>query len=83
MIPPNASLVKYDNPVLVSRNTDKKTPRVSLKLLSSCMEIVYNFTFYLISVFYFFILIILKKKKNCEWFSEFIHSCVICITLGI
>ena len=29
MIPPNASLVKYDNPVLVSRNTDKKTPRVS------------------------------------------------------
>ncbi|CAC5387183.1 33 kDa inner dynein arm light chain, axonemal-like [Mytilus californianus] len=27
MIPPNASLVKYDNPVLVSRNTDKKTPR--------------------------------------------------------
>ena len=33
MIPPNASLVKYDNPVLVSRNTDKKTPRVS-QLLS-------------------------------------------------
>ena len=30
MIPPNASLVKYDNPVLVSRNTDKKTPRVCL-----------------------------------------------------
>lgn len=27
MIPPNNSLVKYDNPVLVSRNTDKKTPR--------------------------------------------------------
>jgi len=27
MIPPNASLVKYDNPVLVSRNNDKKTPR--------------------------------------------------------
>jgi len=27
MIPPNASLVHYDNPVLVSRNTDKKTPR--------------------------------------------------------
>ncbi|KAL5013135.1 hypothetical protein ScPMuIL_007405 [Solemya velum] len=27
MIPPNASLVKYDSPVLVSRNTDKKTPR--------------------------------------------------------
>lgn len=27
MIPPNVSLVKYDNPVLVSRNTDKKTPR--------------------------------------------------------
>ena len=30
MIPPNASLVKYDNPALVSRNTDKKSPRVSL-----------------------------------------------------
>ena len=29
MIPPNASLVKYDNPVLVSKNTEKKTPRVS------------------------------------------------------
>ncbi|XP_071486648.1 33 kDa inner dynein arm light chain, axonemal [Diadema setosum] len=27
MIPPNASLLKYDNPVLVSRNTEKKTPR--------------------------------------------------------
>jgi len=27
MIPPNVSLVKYDNPVLVSRNTDKKSPR--------------------------------------------------------
>jgi len=27
MIPPSASLVKYDNPVLVSRNTDKKSPR--------------------------------------------------------
>ncbi|KAJ8020258.1 33 kDa inner dynein arm light chain, axonemal [Holothuria leucospilota] len=27
MIPPNSSLVKYDNPVLVSRNTEKKTPR--------------------------------------------------------
>ena len=28
MIPPNASLLKYDNPVLVSRNTEKKTPKV-------------------------------------------------------
>ncbi|ELT97186.1 hypothetical protein CAPTEDRAFT_153927 [Capitella teleta] len=27
MIPPNSSLVKYENPVLVSKNTDKKTPR--------------------------------------------------------
>lgn len=27
MIPPNASLVKYDNAVMVSKNTDKKTPR--------------------------------------------------------
>ncbi|KAF6024802.1 DNALI1 [Bugula neritina] len=27
MIPPNSSLVKYDNPVLVSRNTEKKTPK--------------------------------------------------------
>jgi hypothetical protein len=32
MIPPNASLVKYDNPALVSRNTDKKSPRVSFIL---------------------------------------------------
>ena len=30
MIPPTASLVKYDNPVLVSRNTEKKSPRVRL-----------------------------------------------------
>lgn len=34
MIPPIASLVKYDNPVLVSRNTDKKTPRVSKLLIT-------------------------------------------------
>jgi len=27
MIPPNSSLLKYDNPVLVSRNTEKKTPK--------------------------------------------------------
>ncbi|XP_057309474.1 33 kDa inner dynein arm light chain, axonemal-like [Hydractinia symbiolongicarpus] len=27
MIPPTSSLVKYDNPVLVSRNTEKKSPR--------------------------------------------------------
>jgi len=27
MIPPSSSLVKYDNPVLVSRNTEKKSPR--------------------------------------------------------
>ena len=26
MIPPNSSLVRYDNPVLLSRNTDKKSP---------------------------------------------------------
>ncbi|XP_015770097.1 PREDICTED: 33 kDa inner dynein arm light chain, axonemal-like [Acropora digitifera] len=33
MIPPNSSLVKYDNPVLVSRNTDKKSPKArSLKV---------------------------------------------------
>ena len=64
MIPPNASLVKYDNPVLVSRNTDKKTPRVSLKLLSSCMEIVYNFTFYLISVFLLFYFNYFKEKEK-------------------
>ena len=25
MIPPTASLVKYDNPVLVSKNTDKRS----------------------------------------------------------
>lgn len=27
MIPPNASLVKYDNPVLVSKNVEKKAPK--------------------------------------------------------
>jgi len=27
MIPPNSSFVKYDNPVLVSKNTDKKTTK--------------------------------------------------------
>ena len=32
MIPPNASLVKYDNPALVSKNTDKKSPRVSCEM---------------------------------------------------
>lgn len=31
--PPNTSLVKYDNAVLVSKNTDKKTPRVNKKPL--------------------------------------------------
>ena len=35
MIPPTASLVKYDNPVLVSRNTEKKSPRVSLTILTT------------------------------------------------
>lgn len=29
MIPPTASLVKYENPVLVSKNTDKKGVKVS------------------------------------------------------
>jgi len=36
MIPPNSSLVKYDNPVLVSRNTEKKTPKSrALKVTST------------------------------------------------
>ena len=38
MIPPNVSLVKYDNPVLVSRNTDKKTPRVSVLLTQNPLK---------------------------------------------
>lgn len=33
MIPPNVSLVKYDNPVLVSRNMDKKTPKVRVDMI--------------------------------------------------
>jgi hypothetical protein len=28
IIPPTASLVRYDNPVLVTRNTDKRGPKV-------------------------------------------------------
>ena len=32
MIPPTSSLVKYDNPILVSRNTEKKSPRVCEKI---------------------------------------------------
>jgi len=28
MIPPNTTLLKYDNPLLVTKNTDKKTPAV-------------------------------------------------------
>lgn len=40
MIPPNASLVKYDNPVLVSRNTDKKTPRVSVFVLLVSISLI-------------------------------------------
>ncbi|KAK2158241.1 hypothetical protein LSH36_174g04015 [Paralvinella palmiformis] len=38
MIPPNASLVKYDNPVLVSRNTDKKTPRARALKVSPAVQ---------------------------------------------
>ena len=41
MIPPNSSLVKYDNPVLVSRNTEKKTPKVSC-ISNYC----YNYYYY-------------------------------------
>jgi len=29
IIPPTVSLVRYDNAVLVTRNTDKRTPKVS------------------------------------------------------
>ncbi|EDV23282.1 axonemal dynein light chain p33 [Trichoplax adhaerens] len=29
MVPPNTSLLKYDNPILVSRNTEKKATKVS------------------------------------------------------
>jgi len=31
MIPPNTTLLKYDNPMLVTKNTDKKTPAVRNK----------------------------------------------------
>lgn len=30
MIPPTESLLKYDNPQLVSKNTEKKFPKVTL-----------------------------------------------------
>lgn len=30
MIPPAESLLKYDNPELVSKNTEKKSPKVTL-----------------------------------------------------
>lgn len=30
MIPPAESLLKYDNPVLVSKSTDRKSPKVGL-----------------------------------------------------
>ncbi|XP_046859171.1 33 kDa inner dynein arm light chain, axonemal-like [Xenia sp. Carnegie-2017] len=39
MIPPNASLVKYDNPALVSRNTDKKSPRSRPLKVSAKQEV--------------------------------------------
>lgn len=35
MIPPTASLVKYENPVLVSKNTDKKGTKVGLTLVAT------------------------------------------------
>ena len=41
MIPPNTSLLKYDNPVLVSRNTEKRTPKVCLINCSFVTVIVY------------------------------------------
>ena len=30
IIPPTSSLVRYDNPALVTRNTDKRTPKVNI-----------------------------------------------------
>ena len=50
MIPPTASLVKYDNPVLVSRNTEKKSPRVSLTRY--CVLIAYTYVLFLRLFFY-------------------------------
>lgn len=32
MIPPADSLLKYDTPVLVSRNTEKRSPKVRISL---------------------------------------------------
>jgi len=36
MIPPNTTLLKYDNPLLVTKNADKKTPAVRT-INSSCL----------------------------------------------
>lgn len=39
MIPPADSLLKYDNPVLVSKNTEKKSPKVGYSsLFIFCLE---------------------------------------------
>ena len=32
MIPPTSSLVKYENPVLVTRNTDKRNAKVKYEI---------------------------------------------------
>ena len=43
MIPPTASLVKYDNPLLVSKSTDRKSKVATLVInLCSGLFFVYN-----------------------------------------
>ena len=38
MIPPNTTLLKYDNPLLVTKNTDKKTPAVRIQRNASLSD---------------------------------------------
>ena len=42
MIPPSASLLKYDNPLLVSKNADAKTPKVGIHTKLHTTEIATN-----------------------------------------
>jgi hypothetical protein len=42
MVPPTSSLVKYDNPSLVTRNTDKRTPKVIIKFNGLQIIFIFN-----------------------------------------
>lgn len=41
-IPPTSSLVRYDNPVLVTRNTDKRTPKVDNSFKKIYLNLFFN-----------------------------------------